>query len=355
MEIDPKSTPGYCALSVYGSTNGEILRWDGISFDPDRVAILREMVFSRLQRMLDGEEVFDNIKVFVKQEAHKRKKIDEGRFRLISAVSLIDTIVDRVLFGWLGRKVLNTVGRTPCLVGWSPVRGGWRQLSDKFRGKAVHCLDKEAWDWTVPAWLVDMWLDVILQLAVDAPAWWVSLVKLRFKILFESSVFQFDDGTCVWQGVKGIMKSGCYLTIILNSLGQSLLHYVAMIRCGNSPSHCEPLVIGDDTVQCKVDDLASYVQHLEDLGVRVKGAKVQHYVEFAGFAYDGKVCFPAYWQKHLFNMSVSRVLPELLRSYQFLYVHEPVMYEFICRVAKEINSDCLLPKIVALDIMDFPN
>ena len=340
-------------MTTLGTTNGEILGWDGIQFDQERVSLVKDCVRLRFERLLAGEESFDNIKVFVKQEAHKLKKIQEGRFRLISAVSLIDTFVDRILFGWLGRAMLNSVGKTPCLVGWSPVRGGWRFINDKYRGKAVHCLDKEAWDWTVPAWLVELWLEVLKQLAHGAPDWWVRMVELRFRILFEIAVFQFEDGTIVRQCVRGIMKSGCYLTIILNSLGQSLLHYVAASRSGQDMAEKEPDVIGDDTMQEAVPDLPLYVRNLEKLGVIVKGAKIQHFVEFAGFAYDGRVCFPAYWQKHLFNMAHSPNLPELLKCYQYLYVHEPVMYEFICRVAREVDPSCLLPKMVAFDIMDF--
>lgn len=340
-------------MTTLGTTNGEILGWDGVKFDQERVSLVKDCVRLRFAKLLDGEVCFDHIKVFVKQEAHKLSKLADGRLRLISAVSLVDTMVDRILFGWLGRAMLNNVGRTPCLVGWSPVRGGWRQLNDKYRGKPVICLDKEAWDWTVPAWLVDLWLCVIKQLAHNAPDWWLRMVELRFRILFEIALFEFEDGTVVEQCVKGIMKSGCYLTIILNSLGQSLLHNVAVDRCGWEAPQDDPDVIGDDTVQEAVPDLPLYVKHLEDLGVIVKGARVQHFVEFAGFAYDGRVCFPAYWQKHLFNMAHSPSLVELLKCYQYLYVHEPVMYEFICRVAREVDPSCLLPKIVALDIMDF--
>lgn len=352
-EIDPKSTPGYCILSVYGTTNGEILKWDGFAYDPERVRMFKEVVYYRFQQLLNGENVADDIKVFVKQEPHKLKKLAEGRVRLISAVSLIDSTVDRILFGWLGRAVLNSVGYTPCLVGWSPVRGGWIPFQDRFRGKPTNCLDKEAWDWTVTDWLVDVWLEVVLELGLGHAPWWADMVRLRFKILFEDCVFRFEDGTRVRQGTKGIMKSGCFLTIILNSLGQSILHYAAMQRMGHALNYREPLVLGDDTVQEAVPELELYVQHLEQLGARVKGAKVMHFVEFAGFAYDGQFCYPAYWQKHLFNMAHSDNLREMLPNYQYLYVHEPVMYEFICRVAREVCPDAILPRCIAIDIMDF--
>lgn len=310
---------------------------------------------ARFDQLLNGEEVADDLKVFVKQEPHKFKKLDEGRLRLISAVSLIDTMVDRILFGWLGRRVIETAGRTPCLVGWSPVRGGWQQLTDRFRGKPVVCIDKEAWDWTVPGFLVDIWADVLGELAIGAAPWWHQMMRLRFKLLFDKPVFQFEDGTRVWQQTRGIMKSGCYLTIILNSLSQSLLHYLANHRIGKPMAEHQPYTIGDDTVQDSFPELRDYVGEMEGLGPVLKGAKIQHFVEFAGFAFDGRTCWPAYWQKHLFNMAHAEHLAETLESYQYLYVHEPVMYEFICRVAREVCPDSVIPRMVALDIMDQPN
>lgn len=352
-EIDPDSTPGYCVLQSFGTTNGEILGWDGLQYDPEMVSLFKRIVRFRFEQLRQGNLVADDIKIFIKQEAHKVKKIAEGRLRLISAVSLIDSMIDRILFGWLGRAVLNNVGSTPCLVGWSPVRGGWIPFQAKFRNKTTNCLDKEAWDWTVSAWLVDTWLDVILELGRRHAPWWEDMVRKRFKLLFEDCIFQFEDGTRVQQQTKGIMKSGCFLTIILNSLGQSILHYAAMDRMGHAMKHHEPLVMGDDTVQLALPDLQRYVEELEKLGAIVKGAKVMHFVEFAGFAYDGKVCYPAYWQKHLFNMAHSDNLELVLPNYQYLYVHEPTMYEFICRVAKEVCPDALLPRCVAVDIMDF--
>nr|QHA33869.1 RdRp [Atrato Sobemo-like virus 5] len=353
-EIDLDSTPGYCILTLLGSTNRQILGWDGLNFDPDRVSIVRAHVKLRFDELLKGVAVCDDIKVFIKQEPHKEKKLREGTYRIISAVSLIDTFIDRILFAWLSRAQLDSVGRTPCLVGWSPVRGGWRAIVNRFGNQAVNCLDRAAWDWTVQGYLVDLWILFLENLPVNPPKWWLEMFKLRFKLLFEDAWFRFEDGTRVKQATRGIMKSGCYLTILLNSLSQSLLHYIANHRCGKPMALNQPYSIGDDTVQEALSWLLEYVKELEDLGVTVTGAKVQHWVEFAGFCFDGKTCYPAYWQKHLFNLSHTERLEETLQSYQYLYVNEPVMYEFLCRVARELGPHCVLPKIEALDIMNMP-
>lgn len=349
-----RSTPGYCMLTLLGSTNGQILGWDGVRCDPDRVSMVRDHVKLRFDELLNGHAICDDIKVFIKQEPHKLSKLESGMYRLISAVSLVDTFIDRILFAWIVRAQLDTVGRTPCLVGWSPVRAGWRTLTDRFRGRPVNCLDKAAWDWTVHGYMVDMWYMFLEQLPVNPPKWWLDMVKIRFRLLFEDAWFRFEDGTRVKQATKGVMKSGCYLTILLNSLSQSLLHYVANSRCGQPMATKQPYCIGDDTVQEALPWLEQYVGHLDDLGITVKGAKVQHWVEFAGFCFDGKTCYPSYWQKHLFSMAYAEHLGEMLESYQYLYVNEPVMYEFICRVARELGPQWVLPRMEALAIMNQP-
>lgn len=342
-------------LTYYGSNNAQIFGWDGVACDPDRVSMVRQHVKLRFDQLLAGNPISDDVKVFVKQEPHKLKKIQDGTYRLISAVSLIDTFIDRILFAWIARAQLDTVGKTPCLVGWSPVRGGWRAIQNRFANSPVVCLDRSAWDWTVQSYLVDLWILFLENLPVNPPEWWVSMMKLRFKLLFEDVWFKFEDGTRVKQQTRGVMKSGCYLTIILNSLSQSLLHYVANSRCGRPMAEKQPYSIGDDTVQEAFPWLEDYVKQLEILGVTVKGAKVQNWVEFAGFCFDGRTCYPAYWQKFLFNLSHTRRLGETLLSYQYLYVNEPVMYEFICRVARELGPQFVLPKLEALDIMNQPH
>lgn len=351
-ELDMNSTPGCCVLNRLGTTNKEILKWDGLNCDPERVAFVKAAVRQRFDALLSGVKVSDDLNVFVKQEPHKVAKLREGRERLILAVSLIDTFVDRILFGWLGRLVVSTVGRTPCMVGWSPVRGGWRLLNAHYKRKRVTCLDKSAWDWTVTPWMVRAWRDFIRALPVNAPEWWLDMVDARFEQLFEKAVFRFKDGTVVFQSVVGIMKSGCYLTIILNSVGQSLLHYVANSRLGYPLKQDQPHVMGDDTVQPLVLDLLAYVEQIRRLGAVVKEVSAQDFVEFAGFVFTDTGAWPCYWQKHLFSLQYAENLAETVYSYQLLYFHEPVMFAFLNRVALELGPEHVVPYNVARTVMD---
>lgn len=213
----------------------------------------------------------DNIKVFVKPEPHKVAKLREGRLRLISGVSMVDTMIDRILFGWLAHKAMTTVSKTPCRVGWTPLMSGWRELRKRFIGKPILCLDKSAWDWTVQPWLIDVLFLFVNELAESPGHWWRCAAANRFNALFVSAKYEFGDGTIVQQEGKGIMKSGCYLTLLLNSVSQVALHVAASLRLGVDPTLNVPQAMGDDTIQVSPADLNGYVKEVEALGCKVKG------------------------------------------------------------------------------------
>lgn len=324
-ELDLQSTPGCCSLSHLGTTNGAILGWDGVKFNDERVEFLRGAVFHRFTELHSGNPVADPLNVFIKREPIKMKKEKSGAYRLISGVSLIDNMVDRILFGWLNRAAVATVLDTPSMIGWSPLRGGWRYIARKFVGKPVVCLDKSAWDWTVLEWMVKDFLEFLFAIAINPPQWWKDMARLRFELLYKTAVFKFGDGTTVHQNEWGIQKSGCLLTIIFNTVLQIMLHH----RVSDDSDEGDILALGDDTTQTTPPDVEEYVARVEALGPKIKEVKEQHWVEFAGFAYYGMTCVPAYWKKHLFNLKYSTTPVETMQAYQVLYSHDPAMSEFL--------------------------
>lgn len=327
--LNHKATPGFCDLARYGNSVGEILGFDGVGYDKERLHLFETAVRYRIRSLCSGVLSADDIKVFVKQEPHKASKIALGRYRLISAVSMIDTMIDRMLFGPLMKEVLAAAGKTPVMIGWVPVLGGYRLVRTLIPGRAL-CIDKSAWDWSVPHWMTRCWLDIVLGLCNGSPPFWEDLVRARFRILFETAIFRFEDGTRVRQEVPGIMKSGCYLTILLNSIGQLLIHYIVQHRRGDDPLDGQPLCIGDDTVQNMPNDVEAYVRGIGDLGFTVKEVRIQNWIEFAGFMIDSTT-WPVYWQKHLYTLQYcpDDTLEETLYSYQMLYAKEPVMLRWI--------------------------
>lgn len=342
-ELEPKSSCGTGYFSRY-KTIGEALGWNGFSFDDQLVEELWAMVIARLKMLEDGQLTADNIKVFVKQEPHKLAKLEEGRLRLISAVSLTDAMVDRILFGWLTKAALADTLSTPSAVGWVPIQGGWRAARAMF-GERVVCLDKSAWDWTVQPWLVESYLLLIKGLALDAPIWWTTCVEARFKLLFTLGKFEFANGTIIPQQGTGIMKSGCYLTILLNTLGQVLVHFVSARDSGNEALTTLPLAMGDDTAQNYENfiDLEAYIRAVHRLGPRVKESQVCDHLDFAGFRMTESKCWPAYNNKHIYKLEYTSDIPGFLKNMQYLYAHHPEGYKFWRNKAKNICPEEVLP------------
>lgn len=251
-------------------------------------------------------------------------------------------MVDRIAFGWLARSFLDRVGETPVMVGWTPMFGEWRRFRKRFSDKIV-CIDKSAWDWTVQPWLIDALFDVINELAIDAAPWLRRLFVVRFKQLFRDAVFQFRDGQQVTQTGTGVMKSGCYLTIILNSIAQLLLHAVACFQMGVDPCETVPCCMGDDTVQDLGDlDIEGYIRHLERLGAKAKFSGIKSFVDFAGFKISSESCIPAYFAKHLYKLEYASDLSGFLENMQLLYAHSPSALRMWREVAKKTDATAVI-------------
>lgn len=324
-----------CVLAHYGTTIGQIFGWDGMKVDPERYRLVLNVVKTRYNQLLQGVRISDPINVFVKREPHKISKLEAEAYRLISGVSLVDSLVDRILFGWILRRMLSTVGKNPSMVGWSPVRGGWKFLKQYFAGKTLACLDKSSWDWTVQEWMIQAFMEFVLSLPVQPPDWWRHMVEMRFVELFYKARYRFKDGTEVVQNEWGIQKSGSLLTILMNTVLQFILHLVV----DPTDEQVKIKIMGDDTVQEVPDDIQNYVSEVRKLGPRIKEVKVMDWIEFAGFNQYEQTCIPAYWKKHLFILKYAENPIQTLQSYQILYSHDPVMFAFVERELMALGGE----------------
>lgn len=333
MDVDLNSVPGMCSLSRLGTTNKQVFGVTDQGFSVERLCMVRAAVKDRFDQVCRGEAYADPLKVFIKQEPHKQSKIDSNRLRLIMSVSLVDALVDRVLFMRLMHRVVQRHPQTLVMIGWSPVQGGYRLLQHLFDMHTIS-IDKKAWDWSVPAWLLNAVKEVLYSLAPDAPEWWYTAVDTRFRCLFEKAKFGFQDGQVVEQMAPGIMKSGCYLTIFINSVGQLILHEMARVAIHLEPSDVEPIVVlGDDSLQRWFPEYELYVDYLSHLGFSLEVEKHAKVSEFAGFRFEANYT-PAYRQKHLFMLSHLRTMDrticvQTLQNYQILYYFVPGMMKIL--------------------------
>lgn len=344
-DLDVTSSVGLSSMRRFGTTIGEALGYTGLlkdlRFSAERVAIFRSLVRQRFESRDP-----DPIRVFVKPEPHKEEKIQEGRFRLISAVGMTDAMLDRIMYGWLGAQVLSTVGRTPILIGWSPLGGGARLMTSLFSGKKTRGLDKRAWDWSIMPEMLLFLRDFIETLAIGAPQWWLDWHRDRWEKLFRDAVLEFGDGMQVRQPGWGVMKSGCYLTIILNSIAQLVYHVVVCRALGLDPFSLDLAVIGDDETIENFEQFAAYEREMRKRRALLKDSEPSEVIQFAGFCFYqdpqyGSYALPEYWQKHVFAITHAPEdkLVDMLRSYQLLYAYEPGFLKWIQMLMAKLSPE----------------
>nr|QZZ63302.1 hypothetical protein [Vespula vulgaris luteo-like virus 1] len=315
-EVEMSSSPGYPYMRR-APTNKILFGFDGEVYDQSKAELIWFTVQERIRIILCGEldspMASDPIRLFIKPEPIKLEKAREGRYRLISSVSVVDQIIDLMLFNDQNQSLYKHFWKTPSRVGWSPYNGGWKFL-DQFERIS---LDKKAWDWTAQPWL----FHVVFQFrARHVTDWrWLQLAAARYKILLQPT-FVTSGGVLLKQKAPGVMKSGCVNTIADNTMMQAILHY----RCcllSNQPLGTID-VMGDDTVQDRLLDEQSYLYYLKQFCL-VK--EVSRSVEFAGMLFKGPNVIPLYKGKHAFNLLHvdEDVLPDMAVSYSLLYHRSP--------------------------------
>jgi hypothetical protein len=308
--IDMTSSPGYPYLLNY-PTNASMFNYKEGVYDQNRI----EQVWSMVLAQIVNRRV-DPIRLFIKPEPHSRRKMELGRYRLISSVSVIDQIIDAMLFGEMNAAIIDNWLYTPVRVGWSPLNGGWRCMPYMTEQIAI---DKSSWDWTAQGWLFDTVLQIRTRLCQTNTEKWLELASWRYKALFQQPWFVTSRGLLLQQKSPGVMKSGCFNTLIDNSIMQLILHTRCMIRMGKPIGNI--LVMGDDTLQDALygDELDRYISILSECSI----VKAHEYkLEFCGFSFhvSGNV-EPVYRGKHAYKILYmnEKIASEMADSYALLY------------------------------------
>lgn len=224
-------------------------------------------------------------RIFIKSEPHSAKKLLEERYRIVYSVSLIENVVERILFGFIGyaMKATWTEGEWGLGMGHSCSqiqsvneliqRRGFRADSDQ-RGFDVnqdepHFEAREVFTRELAA---------RLQLSTM----WVKMA-LFFIEIWQHKVILFSDGTvalldCIW-------PSGRYTT----SLGQTYMEKIAAaaaaLALGRVPGN---MAQGDDALY--TDITTEYASLFSVLGLPLKQFNVGPIREFCGHTYSGHGC-----------------------------------------------------------------
>lgn len=245
-------------------------------------------------------------------------------------MSLEDQMVDRWLFMEMVSTQLNQVASSMCKTGWSPLPEGFRDLRNAFRGKTL-ATDCSSFDWTFPEWAVKVVFEALLDQCVNATPNWIRAMKRRvWEVLGPGAKMHLPDGSRYQKRNWGIMFSGWFLTILLNSYAQLSITALAWKRA--YPSLEFPLIwgMGDDVLmdwpltEAEVD---GFVKELKKLGIKLK--QYAFVREFAGFGFDGNRVDPLYPDKHCFviNNTARANCVELANNLAQLYaLASPLCY-----------------------------
>lgn len=327
-QLDWTSSPGYPYMRNY-PTNRDMFKPDLLGqVNPVREELVWQMVQTRLR-----ERDSDPIRLFIKPEPHKLKKIENHRYRLISAVSVVDQIIDAMLHGECNQRMTEVWPYVPSKSGWSPTNGGYRYIPLR----KWMATDKSGWDWTVRPWLIELTRDLrkmLCQNVEEHPLWW-ELVLWRYEQLYAHPVFINSYGWLMQQKRPGVQKSGCFNTLSDNCIQQVLLHLRVSKELGIRP--LPMMCMGDDVYQEAPADVATYLQKLGEY-CRVKSADVVP--EFAGYRFmDGRI-EPLYKGKHAFVLLHldERYAQETLDSYTLMY-HMSVERDFIRRLIRKMGYE----------------
>jgi hypothetical protein len=310
-DIEMKSSPGL-PLLYHAPTNGQLLKNADGSWNESRVHYLWALV----QRALKNRTC-DPIRIFVKNEPHKLQKIEEGRFRLIYAVSLVDQVIDKMLFSVMNDRMVELYGYIFPMGGWSQLTGGWRLMSHTEQG-----YDATAWEYTMPAWVCDAVLRIRTELCLNPNAetghgTWLELANWRYSCLFDKPLFQLSSGLQIQQGVEGIMKSGCNNTLSDNSIGGGAVDDRCAVKVGERFDKSLKQ-LGDDGSRAKRMSEAK-ARAFRDYGILLKEPEQG---EFCGMKFlPDNVIEPAYRGKHLTALKYldPANAKETFQSYQILY------------------------------------
>nr|UHS71660.1 MAG: polyprotein P2ab [Sobemovirus sp.] len=307
-DIKRDSSPGV-PLSLIGTTNGVVL--------DTSMTLVVEAVWARLEALAQVElspdvtppeliklGLCDPVRLFIKQEPHPLRKVRTGRLRLISSVSLLDQLVERVLFGYQNNLEISQWKHCPSKPGMGLTLKEqsdalWDELTYKSTLAPAAEADISGFDWSVQHWELKAEVEMRIRLG-DFGELAAKAARNRFVCL-ANSVFQLSDGTLISQGLPGLMKSGSYCTSSSNSRIRCLMAKIIGSRW------C--IAMGDDSVEGWVDNA---VEKYHALGHECKeysacdreygdGNVTLKRVNFCSHQLSENSCYLTTWDKTLFR------------------------------------------------------
>jgi hypothetical protein len=322
LDVKKDASPGMPFMGLGCLDNAAVL-----SRYPDQ---LKEAVWERLEVLSFGDVermnavqivqsgAADPVRIFVKNEPHPELKIQQGRMRLISSVSLIDQIVERFLLSNQNKAEIDSWGVIPSKPGMGLHDEGLQTLWEGVRTWGdTYEADISGWDFGLQSWEMLWEADVRAGLANMVGTLYHKALRAR-AWAEANSLFMLSNGTLIAQTIAGKRCSGSYNTSAGNSRIRVMLGYLV------GAPHI--MAMGDDSVEVGTPGAR---EQYEKLGHIVKMFnKSCNGFEFCStkiYEKDGKIIGePVNWSRTFYRLlHVTSSHQEHLLQFQFEMRHSP--------------------------------
>jgi hypothetical protein len=304
------------------------------------IDVIIDMVLKRIEEFISGNTKGDPIRLFIKQEPHTNKKLDDKAFRLIWSIGVIDQIVHSMVFDDSLESEIVNHRKIPSKVGMSFMKGGANDIVKNFNGfDKVASTDKSKNDWTTPGWAYDVDAEMRRRLCTN---WGDKLFEKLFYAVYENLKgvgvdIMFSNGVVLTQQLAGIMRSGSKITISMNSRTQVVMSIADTIEQTGKYDINQEMenVIGDDhikgwrnlSVERTIENHAKWGYIIKEIEITSpsKMSFCSHEFVDTGFCF---VAIPTNLEKHKFNLKVKTTkkrdeLCSMLENYCMEYAFSP--------------------------------
>lgn len=269
----------------------------------------------------------DPVKIFIKMEPHNRDKVTTGRLRLISSVSLVDQLVERVLFSNQNKREIRSWQLIPSKPGMGldddSIKAIWSIAKEHLLADNLVEADLSAFDITTHGW--ELMTDVLIRtelagLTYDSPG---RSMFINRGHCVANTVFVLSDGSMWAQLTPGVQLSGSFNTSATNSRIRVLQAYMA----GASWA----MAMGDDCLEGRGDPQV-YVNMGKTL--KMYNSRIERF-EFCSHIFRDGIAYPKDASKTFFRLLnqppsvVAEYGQELLAQFIMVMRHHPDLHEML--------------------------
>lgn len=304
LEVQPDSGPGVPLNRLAGENEALLEKYldnvvDAVVARLQLLAFVDEKILHEMDPVELVERGFcDPIRLFVKNEGHDEAKLSSGRVRLISSVSIVDQIVERILSTSQNNaeKADWKTNPTKVGIGFSDDDNMfmWKDISK--RGPRAQS-DISGFDWSVQYWelLADAQMRIELN-GSDPNGVFARCLRNRVRCL-ATSLFALPDGTLIAQSLPALQKSGSYNTSPTNSRIRVML----AVAVGADWA----IAAGDDCIEQYVPGSQANYGRLGRICKFYDRCEDDSFV-FCSRKYTATSAVPVNWLKGLFNLLIDR-------------------------------------------------